>query len=425
MDKLIEKTNGLMGEITIPSDKSISHRAAIFSLLCEKPLKITNFSKGEDCHSSLNIVKSLGAKIEFSSEKDLIITPPKNIKAPRDDLYCGNSGTTMRLMSGILAAQNFNSVLYGDESLSKRPMKRVIEPLAQMGAKIVSNEFKAPIKIFGQNLKGIDYKSPLASAQVKSCLLLAGLFAEGQTSVEEPYISRDHSEIMLEYLGAKISRENTKVTVKSLNGQKLSSKDIEIPGDISSAAFFLAAGAIVPNSKIKIKNVGLNPTRTGIIDILLNMGADLIIQNERVLNGEKIGDVIISTSNLKGTTISGDIIPKLIDEIPIIAVLATQAQGQTVIKDAQDLRNKESDRIKVMADGLKSIGAKIKETPDGMIIQGKTDLQGGVIINSFHDHRVAMSFYVAGLICKKPLKISGFEWVKISFPEFEELMKSL
>ena len=422
MEKVIKKSNGLKGEIIIPSDKSISHRAAIFSLLCDKPLNIKNFSKGEDCHSSLRIIQQLGAKVEFLSEQEIKITPPKEIQEPNEELYCGNSGTTMRFMSGLLAGQKFNSVLTGDESLSKRPMKRVITPISEMGGKIESNDFKAPLKIYGQTLKGINYNSPLASAQVKSCLLLAGLFADGETSVTEPYISRNHSELMLKYLGADISWDKTTVKIKK---SKLKAKDIEIPGDISSAAFFLSAGAIIPNSNIKIKNVGLNPTRTGIIEVLEKMGANLKIENEKEINGEKTGDIVISTSKLKGITIEGEIIPKLIDEIPVIAVLATQAEGKTLIKDANDLRNKESDRIKVMVDGLKSIGANIEETSDGMIIIGKTALKGGVKIDSFHDHRIAMSFYIAGLLCENPIIISGFEWVKISFPEFEELMEKI
>lgn len=422
MNKTTCKTNELKGEITIPSDKSISHRAAIFSLFCDEPLEIDNFSKGKDCHSSLKIIEQLGAKVDFLTEQKLIITPPKEIKPPQKDLDCGNSGTTMRLMSGVLAAQNFNSILIGDESLSKRPMKRVISPLSQMGAKIKSADFKAPLKIFGQKLKGIHYDSPLASAQVKSCILLAGLFAEGETSVTEPYLSRNHSELMLKYLGANISQKNTTVTIRP---SKLKSKNIQIVGDISSAAFFLVAGAIVPNSKITVKNVGLNPTRKGIIEVLEKMGADIKISNQKEVSGEKVGDITISSSKLKGITIEGDIIPRLIDEIPVIAVLATQAEGQTIIKDAQDLRNKESDRIKIMVEGLKAIGADIAETPDGMIINGKTNLKGGATLDSFHDHRIAMSFYVAGLISENPITIKGFEWVNISFPEFENLIKSI
>lgn len=420
MDKIIKKSNGLNGEIIIPSDKSVSHRAAIFSLLCDKQLKIKNFSKGADCHSSLKIIQQLGAKVDFITQQEIIITPPQKFIEPKEELYCGNSGTTMRLMSGLLAGQNFDCVLTGDESLSKRPMKRIITPLSNMGAKIESNNFKSPLKIFGQKLKGINYKSPLASAQVKSCILLAGLFAEGETSFEEPYISRNHSELMLKYLGADINFSKNTVKIKS---SKLKSKDIEIPGDISSAAFFLAAGAIVPNSKIKLKNVGLNPTRTGILEVLSKMGADIKTENEIEKSGEKFGDILISTSKLNGITIDGEIIPKLIDEIPVIAVLATQAEGKTIIKDAQDLRNKESDRIKVTVNGLKAIGAEIEETPDGMIIYGKTKLNGDAIINSFHDHRIAMSFYIAGLICENPITVSAFEWVNISFPEFENIME--
>lgn len=422
MDKISNLSKGLRGEITIPSDKSISHRAAIFSLLCDKPLKIKNFSKGEDCKSSLRVISQLGAKVEFLSDKDIIITPPKEITAPKEDLYCGNSGTTMRLMSGLLAGQNFSSVLTGDESLSKRPMKRIITPLSQMGGIIESNDFKAPLRISGNNLKGIFYDSPLSSAQVKSCILLAGLFAKGETVLKEPFLSRNHSELMLKYLNADILTEETTVKIRP---SKLISKDIEISGDISSASFFLVAGAIVPDSEIKIKNVGLNPTRTGIIDVLKKMGSSLKIENKRTISGEKVGDITICTSNLKGTIIEKDIIPKLIDEIPVIAVLATQAEGQTIIKDASDLRNKESDRIKVVVNGLKSIGANIEETPDGMIINGKTPLLGGVEIESFHDHRIAMSFYIAGLICKNSINIKGFEWVNISFPEFEDLMNKI
>lgn len=422
MDIIVNKRQGLKGNITIPSDKSISHRAAIFSLLCDKQMKIKNFSKGKDCHSSLEIIKQLGAKVEFISDNELIITPPQKIKEPQNELYCGNSGTTMRLMSGLLASQKFNSILTGDESLSKRPMKRIIEPIEMMGGKIESNENKAPLKIIGKRLKGIEYKSSLASAQVKSCILLAGLFAEGKTIITEPYVSRNHSELMLKYLDANINWENNTVEIEA---SKLRGKDIEIAGDISSAAFFLVAGAIVPNSMIEIKNVGINPTRTGIIDVLSKMGANIQIKNEKEISGEKVGDIVISTSDLNGIIIEGDIIPKLIDEIPVIAVLATQAKGKTIIKNAQDLRNKESDRIRVMVDGLKALGANVKETEDGMIIEGKTNLKGGVEIESFHDHRIAMSFYIAGLLCEKPIKIKGFEWVNISFPEFEELFSKI
>ena len=328
----------------------------------------------------------------------------------------------MRLMSGILAGQKFNSTLIGDESLSKRPMKRVIEPLALMGAKIESNEFKAPLKIYGQNLQPINYVSKLASAQVKSCILLAGLNIDGQTSFTEAYVSRNHTEIMLKYMGANISVNNTTVTIEK---SELEPKTIEICGDISSAAYFIVAGLIVPSSKIILKNVGLNPTRTGIIEVAEKMGGNIEILDKRNISGEDVGDIQISYSNLNACTIEGEIIPRLIDELPVIAILATQAKGTTIIKDAQDLRNKESDRIKAVVTELKKIGADIEETPDGFIINGKTNLKGDTEVETYHDHRLAMSLYVAGLICEKPIAINGFEWVDISFPEFDKLFNSL
>ena len=328
----------------------------------------------------------------------------------------------MRLMSGILAGQNFNSTLIGDESLSKRPMKRVIEPLSLMGAKIESNEFKAPLKIYGQNLQPINYVSKLASAQVKSCILLAGLNIDGQTSFTEAYVSRNHTEIMLKYMGANISINNTTVTIEK---SELEPKTIEICGDISSAAYFIVAGLIVPSSKIILKNVGLNPTRTGILEVAEKMGGNIEILDKRNISGEDVGDIQISYSNLNACTIEGEIIPRLIDELPVIAILATQAKGTTIIKDAQDLRNKESDRIKAVVTELKKIGADIEETPDGFIINGKTNLKGDTEVETYHDHRLAMSLYVAGLICEKPIAINGFEWVDISFPEFDKLFNSL
>ncbi len=333
----------------------------------------------------------------------------------------------MRLMSGILAGQTFNSVLTGDESLSKRPMKRVIKPLEFMGAKIVSNG-QAPLKIYGQNLHGIDYFSELASAQVKSCVLLAGLHASGKTSFTEPYLSRNHTELMLEYLGAKIdydilfSISSPKVTIEK---SQLQSKTITVPGDISSAAFFIVAGLIVPNSEIILKNVGLNPTRTGILEIVEKMGGQVEILDKKVVSNEEAGDLKVKYSDLKGCTIEGEIIPRLIDELPVIAILATQAQGITVVKDAYDLRYKESDRIKAIVSELGKLGANIEETDDGFIIQGKSSLKGTAEVETYHDHRLAMSLYVAGLICEKPVSINGFEWVNISFPEFENLMSNL
>lgn len=422
MQKIIYKSEkGLKGTVTIPSDKSISHRAIMFTSIARGKSVIKNFSKGQDPLSSLKVCRALGIDAEFSNE-ELIVKSKGILSTPQTQLDCGNSGTTMRLMSGILAGQKFNSTLIGDESLSKRPMKRVIEPLALMGAKIESNEFKAPLKIYGQNLQPINYVSKLASAQVKSCILLAGLNIDGQTSFTEAYVSRNHTEIMLKYMGANISINNTTVTIEK---SELEPKTIEICGDISSAAYFIVAGLIVPSSKIILKNVGLNPTRTGILEVAEKMGGNIEILDKRNISGEDVGDIQISYSNLNACTIEGEIIPRLIDELPVIAILATQAKGTTIIKDAQDLRNKESDRIKAVVTELKKIGADIEETPDGFIINGKTNLKGDTEVETYHDHRLAMSLYAAGLICDKPIRINGFEWVDISFPEFDKLFNSL
>ncbi len=421
MDKKISKIySGLNGEITIPSDKSISHRAIIFSCLAEGTSVIKNFSNGKDPLTSLDICKKLGANIEFRD--NLYITSTGKLTPSENTLYCGNSGTTMRLMTGILAGQNFNSILTGDESLSARPMKRIITPLSLMGAKIISNNEKAPLKIYGQNLNGIDYKSPIASAQVKSSVLLAGLFAQNKTTFTEPHISRNHTELMLKYMGADIATSGLSTSIFK---SELIPQTFEIPGDISSAAYYITAALLIPKSKIILKNVGLNPTRTGILDVVQKMGGNIIILDKRNISGEDVGDIQISYSNLNGCTIEGEIIPRLIDEIPAIAVLATQAEGTTIIKDAQDLRNKESDRIKAIANELKKLQADIQETPDGLIIHGKKELEGGIEVDSHNDHRIAMSLYVAGLICKKEINIKNFEWVNISLPEFENLFDSL
>lgn len=421
MQKIVNKiNNGLKGTVTIPADKSISHRAVMFASLANGKSVIKNFSKGQDPLSSLKVCKALGIDAEFKD--NLIIKSRGNLSAPSEALDCGNSGTTMRLMSGILAGQNFISTLIGDESLSKRPMKRVIEPLSLMGAEIEANNFKAPVTIHGKKLHPIDYVSKLASAQVKSCILLAGLNVDGKTTFTEPYISRNHTEIMLKYMGANISVDKNTVTVEK---SQLEPRTIEVCGDISSAAYFIVAGLIVPNSKIILKNVGLNPTRTGILEIAEKMGGNIKILDKRNISGEDVGDLQISYSSLKACTVEGEVIPRLIDELPVIAVLATQAEGTTVIKDAQDLRNKESDRIKAVVTELKKIGADIEETADGFIINGKKKLDGNIDVETYHDHRLAMSLYVAGLICDKPVLINGFEWVDISFPEFDKLFTSL
>lgn len=420
---ILKNFKTLQGTVTIPADKSISHRAVIFSALARGKSIIKNFSTGQDPHSTLGIFKNLGIDIqEQSLNSTLIINSTGKLSKYLAELDCGNSGTTMRLLSGILAGQNFDSELVGDESLSKRPMKRIIEPLTLMGANILSNENKAPLKIKASKLHSINYNSPIASAQVKSCILLAGLFAEGKTTFTEPYISRNHTEILLKHMNANISTNRTSVSIEK---SELDPIEIEICGDISSAAYFIVATLIVPNSKIILKNVGLNPTRTGILDIVKQMGGNLEILSQKKICGELVGDIKVEYSQLKATKISGEIIPRLIDELPIIAVLATQADGETTIEDAQDLRNKESDRISTIVKELKNLGAKIQETPDGMIIQGKTELIGDCEVKTYHDHRLAMSLYVAGLITQKEISIDGFEWVNISFPEFERLFDSL
>lgn len=421
MDKRVSKiTKGLKGEITIPSDKSISHRAVIFSSLANGKSLIKNFSLGKDPMSSLSVCRALGIGYELNN--DILTLHSNGAFTPAQmPLDCGNSGTTIRVMTGILAGLDFNSVLTGDNSLSGRPMKRILEPLSLMGAEIQSNDYKAPLKIFGRKLHGIEYKSPISSAQVKSCILLAGLNAEDETVFTEPSLSRNHTEIMLKYMGVDIKTNGTTTVIEK---SVLEPKILEIPGDISSAAYFIAAALIVPNSKLILKNIGLNPTRTGMLDVVTKMGGDFKILDKRNISGEETGDIEVNYSHLKSCEISGDLIPRLIDEIPVIAILATQAEGTTVIKDAQDLRNKESDRINATVNELKKLGAEIEETPDGMIIYGKTKLKGEVEVETYLDHRLAMSLYVAGLVCEKEILVNNFEWVDISFPEFELLFNS-
>lgn len=422
MDVTVKKVKKLTGIIEIPADKSITHRAFMFAALTKGKVKVTNYSKGADCLSTLRIIQQLGCKVENLNDNEILIDASCALTKSEKPLDCGNSGTTTRLMTGILAGQNFDSEMFGDESLSKRPMKRVIAPLTAMGADIVHQDYKLPIIVKGKNLKGIHYTSPLASAQVKSCILLAGLFASGETSFTEPYKSRNHTELMFEYMGADIKVDNNTVSIRK---SQLKPRDITVCGDISSAAFFIVAALIVPESDIILRNVGINETRTGLIDALKSMNADIELLNEKVVSNEKVADIRVKYSNLKSTNIEGEIIPRLIDEIPIIAVAATQAEGTTIIKNAQDLRNKEADRISAVKTELTKMGAEIEETDDGLIIKGKTELYGDCEIECYHDHRIAMSAYIAGLICKKPIKINEFQWVDISFPEFIDLISQI
>ena len=423
MDIKVSKLNhGLKGSITIPADKSISHRAVMFSSLAKGKSIIRNFLYASDCRSTVSVFKNLGVEIEFIDNNILSVASSGTLNKPITPLDCGNSGTTMRLVSGILARQNFDSELIGDASLSKRPMKRIIIPLMEMGAEILSETGTAPLFIKGKSLKPIEYHSPIASAQVKSSILLAGLGTEGVTTVVEPYLSRNHTEIMLKYMGADIESHDNIVKIKK---SELRACDIDVAGDISSAAFFIVAGLIVPNSDIIIKNVGLNPTRTGIIDVVKRMQGDIDILDERIVSGEVVGDLRVRYSSLKSCSISGADIPRLIDELPVIALLATQADGETRITDAGDLRNKEADRISAVVKEFRKIGIDIDELEDGFVICGKQNIQGGNDVEVYHDHRLAMTLYIAGLIAQQEMCVKEFQWVDISLPEFLPLMDSL
>ena len=420
----IKKQTNLKGTLTVPGDKSISHRAVMFGSLARGTTRISHFLEGADCLSTISCFRKMG--IEIDRNKDEILVHGRGLHgltAPTEILDVGNSGTTTRLISGILAGQTFTSELDGDESIRTRPMKRIITPLASMGADITSrlDNGCAPLIIHGRPLHAAHYDSPVASAQVKSCVLLAGMYADGITSVTEPFLSRNHTEIMLNYFGAEITSEGTTASIRP--EPVLEGRDIQVPGDISSAAYFIAAGLLTPGSEILLKNVGINPTRAGIIKVCMDMGADITLLNEST-KGEPTADLLIRTSSLKGTTIEGSIIPTLIDEIPMIAVMAAFAEGTTVIRDAQELKVKESDRIAVMVDNLRRMGADIEGTDDGMIIHGGRPLHGAVI-DSHLDHRIAMSFAVAGTICDGTVDILNGECVNISYPEFYHDLYSL
>ncbi len=422
---IFTKVNSLKGEVSIPGDKSISHRAVMFGSLAEGTTEVTNFLQGADCLSTISCFRKLGIEIENTSQRILI--HGKNLHGltePSDTLDTGNSGTTTRLISGILAGQRFTTILNGDASIQTRPMKRIMTPLSMMGADITSLKGNdcAPLRICGGQLHGVAYTSPVASAQVKSCILLAGLYADAPTSVTEPVLSRNHTELMLAGFGAHVTSSGTTATIEpepDLNGMK-----IEVPGDISSAAYFLAAGLMIPNSEIMIKNVGINPTRDGILRVAKEMGGDITILNEKTSGGEPTCDLLVRSSSLKGVTIGGEIIPTLIDEIPMIAVMACFAEGITTIKDAQELKVKESNRIDTVVTNLKAMGAHIEATDDGMIIEGGYPLHGAVI-DSHLDHRIAMSFAVGALGADGETTIEGADCVKISYPEFYQTLEKL
>lgn len=416
----------LKGSFELIGDKSISHRAIMFSSISKGHNKISNFLMGQDCLSTIACFRKMGVDIEIEGQ-DVFVKGNglHGLEKPLDILDVGNSGTTIRLISGILAGNKFDATLIGDESISKRPMKRVTDPLRLMGCKIEGKDDSnyTPIKIYGGNLHSIDYKMPVASAQVKSALILASLYAHGKSTIHEKVRSRNHTEIMLKSFGADISIDDLAININPV--KELFSKDIYVPGDISSAAFIIVGALITKGSEVMIKNVGLNETRTGILDVVKNMNGNIEILNERIVGGELVGDLLVKySSNLTATTIDKTIIPRLIDEIPVIAVLATQAEGTTIIKDAKELKVKESNRIKAVVDNLKLMDADIEELEDGMIIKGKSSLKGASI-QTFKDHRIAMAFSIANLVCDGEIKLDNKECINISFPGYFKLLKDL
>ncbi len=424
----------LRGEVTVPGDKSISHRGVMFGAIASGTTEITGFLPGADCVSTINCFRKMGIDIE--QDGDHVVVHGRGLHGLMSDsqdallLDAGNSGTTTRLISGILSGQSFPTIIDGDDSLRTRPMKRIMEPLSKMGADIYSKDGCLPLRISpaASGLHGITYHSPVASAQVKSCLLLAGLYADSPTTVIEPVISRDHTERMLFGFGATLHRDGTAVTIDpepELYGQLL-----EVPGDISSAAYFIAAALIHPNAELLIKNVGINPTRDGILRVAEAMGGNISYENRRTVSGEDVADLLVRSSALRGTVVEGDIIPTLIDELPMIAVMAACASGETIIRDAAELRVKESDRIATVTENLAAMGVDITATSDGMIIHGHSNKKGsallfGAPIKTYLDHRIAMSFAVASLVAEGPTTLDAPECVDISYPQFYATLSSI
>ena len=411
---VIQKIKKAIGQIKVPGDKSISHRAVMLGSLANGVTEISGFLKGADCLSTIDCFRKMGIDIDINGENVTVHgNGLRGLKKPDEMLYTGNSGTTTRLLCGILAGQNFDTSITGDASIQKRPMGRVVQPLSMMGAKI-ENEY-CPLYITGTKLHGIDYKMPVASAQVKTAIILAGLYADGETVIHEIEKSRDHTELMLSSMGADLTIDNLDITVKPIND--LTAVNVDVPGDISSAAFFLVLGAIMPNSQITVTNVGVNPTRTGIIDVLKDMGADITLENVHTSAGETVADITVRSSSLKGTTVGGDIIPRLIDELPIIAVAAVFADGQTVIKDAQELKVKETNRIRAVVDEFNKCGIDITETDDGMIINGGKSIHGADF-KTYGDHRMAMSLTVLSQLADGESTLDDSDCACVSYPTF-------
>lgn len=427
----LSNITGLRGEVNIPGDKSISHRCVMFGSIAKGITEVQNFLQGADCKATIDCFRKLGIEIENNNSS--VIVHGKGLhglSAPSDILDVGNSGTTTRLISGILVGQSFDSKLSGDASLNSRPMRRIMEPLTQMGANISSilRNDCAPLYITPGHLHGIHYNSPVASAQVKSCVLLAGLYADGETSVTEPSLSRNHTELMLKEFGADLHTthelDSPKATAIIRPCEELYGQKITVPGDISSAAYFIVAGLLVPDSEILIKNTGINPTRAGILKVCEDMGGDITLLNQRVEGGEPIADILVRTSQLHGVTIEGDIIPTLIDEIPVIAVMAAMAEGTTFIRDAAELKVKETDRIETVTDNLKAMGCDVLPTDDGMIIKGGKPLHGATI-HTLLDHRIAMAFSIAALVAEGNTKILDSHCVDVSYPTFYDTFEGL
>lgn len=411
---VIQKIKKAVGQIKVPGDKSISHRAVMLGSLANGVTEISGFLKGADCLSTIDCFRKMGIDIDINGENVTVHgNGLRGLKKPDEMLYTGNSGTTTRLLCGILAGQNFDTSITGDASIQKRPMGRVVKPLSMMGAKI-ENEY-CPLYITGTKLHGIDYKMPVASAQVKTAIILAGLYADGETVIHEIEKSRDHTELMLSAMGADLTVDNLDITVKPTND--LTAVNVDVPGDISSAAFFLVLGAIMPNSQITVTNVGINPTRTGIIDVLKDMGADITLENVHTSAGETVANITVRSSSLKGTTVGGDIIPRLIDELPIIAVAAVFADGQTVIKDAQELKVKETNRIRAVVDEFNKCGIDITETDDGMIINGGKSIHGADF-KTYGDHRMAMSLTVLAQLAGSESTLDDSDCACVSYPTF-------
>jgi len=419
IDYVVKPSGQLSGKFRVPGDKSISHRSIMFGAIADGTTHVTGFLQGEDSLNTLRAFRAMGVEIDGPNENGEVIIHGVGIDGltpPAADIDLGNSGTSIRLMSGLLAGQAFDVVLSGDRSLSKRPMKRVTDPLALMGAKVDTDEGgKPPLRIHGgSKIKGIDYQLPMASAQVKSCVLLAGMYAEGKTCVTEPAITRDHTERMLNAFGYLVETKDNQMCIEG--GGRLTACNIDVPADISSAAFFLVGASIAEKADITLQHVGVNPTRTGIIDILKLMGANIVLLNERIVGGEPVADIRVRSAQLKGINVPENLVPLAIDEFPVLFVAAACAEGQTVITGAEELRVKESDRIQVMADGLLAIGVDCQATPDGMIINGGS-IKGGKV-HSRDDHRIAMAFTMAGLRAESDIVIEDCENVATSFPDF-------